>query len=348
MTAWFATLDCMNEQDENITATQISMRKCLMGAGFTLLLIITIIGSKPIVAAQGAPATITAGPTQTARAQVARERFSGESAFAYLTEQLRYGIRPTGSVALTQTGDYFIRILRGYGWKIDEQKFDINVNGNIVVGRNVIASLGSGPVIIIGAHYDTRLWADNDPDTTRRRDPVLGANDAASGAAVLLELARVLGKGYTLSHEIRLVFLDAEDNGNIPGWDIFSIGTYDYVARLDVQPEYAIILDMIGDADLNIHYEGRSMQAAPNLMTGIWQAAQTLGYQDAFIPAQRFTMIDDHVPFIDAGIPAVDIIDFDYPAWHTVSDTLDKVSALSLEKVGRTLQTYLEQTAVIQ
>jgi Zn-dependent M28 family amino/carboxypeptidase len=216
-----------------------------------------------------------------------------------------------------------------------------------VKGRNLIASIGSGPVIIIGAHYDTRLWADNDPEPAKRRDPVMGANDAASGAAVLLELARVLGKGYQFTHEIRLVFLDAEDNGNIPGWADFSLGTYEYVKALDVKPEYVVILDMIGDTNLNIHYEGRSMESAPELVTGIWHVAETLGYT-GFVASRKYTMIDDHTPFIDAGIKAIDIIDFDYPEWHTVSDLLDKISAQSLEQVGRTLQVWLEQTGVIR
>jgi glutaminyl-peptide cyclotransferase len=144
------------------------------------------------------------------------------------------------------------------------------------------------------------------------------------------------------------VFLDAEDNGEIPGWQDFSLGTSYYVDHLDVTPEYVVILDMIGDADLNINYEGESLRSAPDLVHGIWDTAAGLGYGASFIPTLKYTMIDDHVPFIRAGFKAIDIIDFDYPYWHTTSDTLDKVSAESLERIGRTMQTYLVKTAAVQ
>jgi hypothetical protein len=292
--------------------------------------------------------TPTLNPTPTAVGQGTREKFSGEVAFGYVSGQVDYGFRPTGSTASYRLGDYILETLRAYGWNATEQGVTIQINDTLIKGRNLIGSIGSGPVIILAAHYDTRLWADQDPDPARHKDPVMGANDAGSGVAVLLELARVLGKGYTFNHEIRLVFLDAEDNGDIPGWNIFSIGTYQYVKALDVKPAYAIILDMIGDANQNIYFEGQSMRSAPELMTGIWKVAASLGYADSFIASPKYTMIDDHVPFIEAGIKAIDIIDFDYPPWHTVSDTLDKVSARSLERVGRTLQAYLESTGVIQ
>lgn len=306
---------------------------------------------QPSARAAQATAAATLNPTPTTVApatQGVREKFSGGVALGFVSAQVDYGFRPTGSVASSRLGEYILSTLQTYGWKAGEQPLTFDINGTKISGRNLIGSIGTGPVIIIAAHYDTRLWADQDPDPARRRDPVMGANDAGSGVAVLLELARVLGQGYSFSHEIRLVFLDAEDNGEIPGWNDFSLGTYAYVKALDVKPEYAIILDMIGDANLNIHYEGRSMQAAPEIMTAVWKVAASLGYGENFIPTLKYTMIDDHVPFIDAGIKAIDIIDFDYPPWHTVSDTLDKVSAASLEKIGRTLQVYLEQTGVIR
>jgi glutaminyl-peptide cyclotransferase len=333
---------------------------------FTLLLISVLIGSNLATRAQNSaqtatvsatvqpiitstPAAATPVTTATIRPQAATgvERFSGASAFEFAAAQVAFGVRPTGSEANRKMGDYVLSTLQSYGWKISEQPLDIDVNGTIIKGRNLIASIGSGPLIIFGAHYDTRLWSDNDPDESKRRDPTPGANDGASGVAVLMELGRVLGKGYAFNNEIRLVFFDAEDNGNIPGWNIFSIGTYEYVEALDKRPEYVVIVDMVADANLNIHYEGRSMQSAPEIMTGIWRVAATLGYT-AFIPSQKFTMIDDHIPFIDAGIKAIDIIDFDYPEWHTVSDKLDKISAQSLEQVGRTLQVWLEQTGVVR
>ncbi len=309
---------------------------------FILLLALVVI-SRTSVRAQTSTPPVTPESTEGAR-----PAFDGAKAFEDLAAQMAFGARPTGSAAWVKTGDYILSTLKDYGWKTQEQPFDLNVNGALIRGRNLIGSLGSGPVIIIGAHYDTRLWADDDPDPAKRHDPVMGADDGASGVAVMLELARVLAKGYTFNREIRLVFLDAEDNGEIPGWNDWSLGTTYYVDHLDVAPEYVVILDMIGDADLNIYYEGESMRSAPEIVHGIWDTAAALGYSQSFIPSLKYTMIDDHVPFISAGFKAIDIIDYDYPYHHTTSDTLDKVSAQSLERVGRTMQTYLVKTAAVQ
>jgi Zn-dependent M28 family amino/carboxypeptidase len=182
------------------------------------------------------------------------------------------------------------------------------------------------------------MLADQDPDPNNRNQPVPGANDGASGVAVLLELARVLPESTPKS--IWLVFFDAEDNGNIPGWD-WILGSDSFVSELDVQPEAAIIIDMIGDSDLNIYREQNSDQ---DLTDEIWAVAEDLGYPEQFINTTKHQMIDDHTPFIRAGIPAVDIIDFDYPYWHTIQDTPDKVSAQSLQAVGDTLYAWLTTT----
>jgi Zn-dependent M28 family amino/carboxypeptidase len=204
--------------------------------------------------------------------------------------------------------------------------------------RNVIAraNMGQGPVLILAAHYDTRRWADRDPAQTRQ--PVPGANDGASGVAALLELGRVLDLEL-VPNEVWLVFFDAEDQGDIDGWE-WIVGSSHMAETLTAEPEAVILLDMIGDADQQLYYEGNS---DPFLRETLWGIAAGLGYEAAFIPATRWTMLDDHVPFIQRGIPAVAIIDFDYPAWHTLGDTLDKVSAESLERVGRTVETYLEE-----
>jgi Zn-dependent M28 family amino/carboxypeptidase len=152
--------------------------------------------------------------------------------------------------------------------------------------------------------------------------------------AVLLELARVLPED---SLSTWLVFFDAEDNGRIEGWD-WILGSQAFVDELDFRPEAAIIVDMIGDADQNIYIERNSN---PKLVDEIWTVASDLGYEQSFIPEPKYSMLDDHTPFLQAGIPAIDIIDFDYPYWHTTADTLDKVSANSLEAVGRTLQVWI-------
>jgi Zn-dependent M28 family amino/carboxypeptidase len=139
-------------------------------------------------------------------------------------------------------------------------------------------------------------------------------------------------------NEIWLAFFDAEDNGQLDGWE-WIIGSQYMADNLTIQPQAMILVDMIGDADQQLYLEGNS---DPVLAARLWTTAAGLGYGQNFIPVIRYTMIDDHIPFKNRGIPAVDIIDFDYPHWHTTADTADKVSAASLERVGRTLEAYLE------
>jgi len=206
--------------------------------------------------------------------------------------------------------------------------------------QNVVARRSDQPPqIILAAHYDSRLAADRDPDPGKRSAAVPGANDGASGVAVLLELARTLPED---SPPLWLVFLDAEDNGGLPGWD-WLLGSRLFVAALEQKPRAAIILDMIGDADLNIYFEKNS---DAQIAAQIWAQAARLGYGEAFIPVPKYSPLDDHIPFIQAGIPAVDIIDFDYPYWHTTADTADKVSAASLQAVGETLLAWISEESL--
>ncbi len=261
--------------------------------------------------------------------------FDGERAYRDVVAQMQFGPRITGTEGNRRAGDYIAEQLKQAGWAVEFQEFDYkNTPIRNIIGR---ANLGKGPIIILGAHYDTRRWASQDP--THSTDPVPGANDGASGVAVLLELARVLNLN-KVHHEVWLVFFDAEDNGDIEGWDWLVGSTY-MAETLKVQPEAMILLDMIGDADQQIYYEMDSDRA---LSAKIWSIAAQLGYGDHFIPEPRWRIIDDHIPFVQRGIPAVDIIDFDYPYWHTISDTADKVSSDSLERTGRTLQVFLETT----
>jgi Zn-dependent M28 family amino/carboxypeptidase len=192
-------------------------------------------------------------------------------------------------------------------------------------------------VVIIGAHYDTRPVADQDPNPDQRQQPILGANDGASGVAVLLELARVLEQEQ-LERQVWLAFFDAEDRGRLDGWP-FSVGAREMAQNLVIRPQAVVVVDMIGDADQNIYYERNS---DPELSAELWAIAGELGYSDSIIPQAKHTIIDDHLPFIEQGIPSVDMIDFDYPYWHTLEDTADKVSPTSLERVGRTLEVWLE------
>jgi Zn-dependent M28 family amino/carboxypeptidase len=219
------------------------------------------------------------------------------------------------------------------GWQVEIQESE--ALGHPI--ENIVArQTDEPPQIILGAHYDTRIYANNDPDPSQHTNPVPGANDGASGVAVLLEMARSLPQETV---PVWLVFFDAEDNGNIEGWD-WILGSREFVKNNPVQPRAVIIVDMIGDADLNIYKEYNSN---PDLNDEIWQVAQELGFENTFIPEYKHSMLDDHTPFVQAGIPAVDIIDFDYPYWHTVQDTPDKVSAESLDIVGETLFAWVMQ-----
>ena len=259
--------------------------------------------------------------------------FDGERAYRHVIAQMEFGPRIPGTEGNRKAGDYIAEQLKQTGWAVEFQEFGyMNTPIRNIIGR---ANPEKGPIIILGAHYDTRRWADQDP--AQSTEPVPGANDGASGVAVLLELARVLDLS-KVHHEIWLVFFDAEDNGDIEGWNWLVGSTY-MAETLRVHPEAMILLDMIGDSDQQIYYEVNSDRA---LSDRIWSVAAQLGYGDHFIPQARWQMIDDHIPFAQRGIPAIDIIDFDYPYWHTVADTADKVSPDSLERVGRTLQMFLE------
>ena len=287
--------------------------------------------------------TSTAGATPTSTAGVTPAvatptppagRFDGQSAYRHVLEQVAIGARDAGSAGNARAADYIIGRLEDAGWQVEVQEFTYQG----VSARNIIGRAGQGPVGIVAAHYDTRRRADNDPDPARRNEPVPGANDGASGVAVLLELARALDKT-RLSHEVWLVFFDAEDNGRLDGWE-FIAGSRYMAEHLTATPEFVIVADMIGDADQQIYKERNS---TPELQEQIWQIAVQLGYGAYFIPEYKWSMLDDHTPFLQRGIPAVDIIDFDYPYWHTTQDLPDKVSPASLERVGRVLQTFLEK-----
>ena len=259
--------------------------------------------------------------------------FDGEKALQYVQYQTSLGPRTPGSQAHEQVVKWIRDELASAGWQAEVQ--EAARMGHPI--QNVVARRSDQPPqIILAAHYDSRLAADRDPDPGKRSAAVPGANDGASGVAVLLELARVLSGD---SLPVWLVFFDAEDNGDLPGWD-WRLGSRAFVTALDQKPGAAIILDMIGDADLNIYFEKNS---DARIAAQIWAQAARLGYGEAFIPVPKYSILDDHIPFIQAGIPAVDIIDFDYPYWHTTADTADKVSAGSLQAVGETLLAWISE-----
>lgn len=259
--------------------------------------------------------------------------FDGQRAYEDVQTQVSFGPRIPGEPGHGQVRAWMQAELEAAGWQVDVQESESM--GHPV--RNLIARRDSeSPQIILGAHFDTRMVADSDPDPANHEAPVPGANDGASGVAVLLELARSLPDETV---PIWLVFFDAEDNGRIAGWD-WILGSREFVRLNPVQPRAVVIVDMIGDADLNIYRESNSNVA---LTDEIWETAADLGYGSLFIDEYRHSILDDHTPFLEAGLPAIDIIDFDYPYYHTVEDTPDKVSAGSLDAVGETLLAWVMQ-----
>ncbi len=260
--------------------------------------------------------------------------FDGQEAFRHVQAQVAMGPRYPGSPGWERVQGYIRDHVVREGWAFAVQPF----TAAGLSGRNLVARAGRGPVILLGAHYDTRRRADRDP--ARPEDPVPGANDGASGVAVLLELARTLDRP-RLRHEVWLVFFDAEDQGDLDGLP-WILGSTHFAATLPVTPVAMILVDMVGDADPQFYYERHS---DPSLRERLWRIAAELGYGNWFIPEPRWALVDDHLPFLQRGIPAVDIIDFDYPAWHTTADTVDRVSPRTLEAVGRVLERFLESAS---
>jgi len=260
-----------------------------------------------------------------------KSQFDGQRALDDVRRQVEFGPRIPGTEGHEKIIVWIEAELATAGWTVQRQT--TTSLGHPVI--NLIAfRTQDAPQVLVGAHFDTRVLADRDPDLGLRSTAVPGANDGASGVAVLLELARSLPFDTV---PIWLVFFDAEDNGRIPGWD-WLLGSRAFVSEMTARPDKMILVDMVGDSDLQIPIEGKS---DPDLSASIWATAARLGYEDVFLPQIGPAILDDHVPFLEAGIPAVDIIDIDYAFWHTTNDTPDKVSAASLQTVGDVLWTWL-------
>ena len=215
-------------------------------------------------------------------------------------------------------------------------------------GKNLIAqfNLESEERLLLGAHWDTRSLSDEDPDEEKKLLPVLGANDGASGTAVLMELASIFSKNNP-PIGIDIVFFDAEDVGINGKPYTFAMGSEYFSKNLPIEkPNFAIIVDMVGDKFLKIPIERFSYQVNPEMVKEIWGLANDLGLS-AFEYRIGYEIYDDHVPLWEnAQIPAIDIIDFDYPNlfynyWHTQKDTPENCSPQSLYQVGTLLLNYI-------
>ncbi len=275
--------------------------------------------------------------------------FDGQRAFAYLQQQCDFGPRAPDSEGHRRCGDFLVAELGKFADKVWEQQFDYRDKkdtSRVYQGRNIVASFNLKPAmgfrVMLCAHWDTRPWADKDPDPANRLLPVPGANDGASGVAALLEMARIL-HGRRPDFGVDIVLFDLEDLGDYnaeafpDSLNPFCIGSEHFAAnRRDYRPRYGILLDMVGEKDLLIKKEAISRAQAPHLMDRVWAAARKVG-AGAFVDETGVALQDDHVSFLKRGIPVIDLVDFEYPHWHTVSDTPDKCSAASLQQVGDVL-----------
>jgi Zn-dependent M28 family amino/carboxypeptidase len=262
------------------------------------------------------------------------QSFDSNRAWEHLRQLVAFGPRPAGSAAIEQSRTYIKNQLSAIGIPVTEQAWDDQTPTGRVHMVNLIATIPgtSKNRLVIGGHYDTKKFPFR----------FVGANDGGSSAAFLIELARVL-KARRNALTIELLFLDGEEAVIDWAGTDHTYGSRHYVAEAKRAGSLAslkafVLVDMIGDRDLQIK---RDLNSTTWLTDVIWAAAQK--QQLAFFRPERVQIEDDHLPFMDAGVPSVDIIDLEYPAWHTAGDTLDAVSARSLQVVGDALVAALPQ-----
>lgn len=268
--------------------------------------------------------------------------FDGTRAFDLIKQQVEIGPRYPEVPGHEAAADFIRSQLKPYADEVSTQSFSTTIRGKALAMQNIIGVFNPGAKrwVLLAAHWDSRPTADQEVNVEKRKQPIPGANDGGSGVAVLLELARAFHKQKP-SIGVMMVFLDGEDYG--PDEDAMYLGAKYFAANLarsatvsgkQIKFDYGILLDMIGDKNLNIYEEQASVNAAPEVVNKVWGTADRLGYKDKFIPSVKYAIRDDHIPLMMAGIKCIDLIDFDYGPWHTLDDTPDKCSAQSLKIVG--------------
>jgi Zn-dependent M28 family amino/carboxypeptidase len=267
------------------------------------------------------------------------EQFSGENALRHVQQLVDYGPRPPASEAIEKSREYLTKQLQDFGWQVTPQSFTDETPQGQVTFVNLIATFGSGaggkamPSFLLCSHYDTKTF------TTAR---FVGANDGGSSTGLLLEMARVLGQQPELARKMQLVFFDGEEayvsfttTDGLYGSRYFAKQLADEGKAKQFRG--GILFDMVGDRSLTITLP---MDSPSEMTLGIFQAAETLKVRQHFTYSQG-GITDDHTPLNAVGIPTIDLIDFDFPAWHTPEDTMDKISAESLGIVGSVALRYL-------
>jgi Zn-dependent M28 family amino/carboxypeptidase len=265
--------------------------------------------------------------------------FDADRAFADLVRQTEFGPRVPGTEAHRACARWLTAQLDSLADTVWQQSFSAYVplvmdslSFTNIIGRFAPEKKGR---VLLGAHWDTRPFADQDPDSADRTRSFDGASDGASGVAVLLEIARAL-KAQPPPIGVDIVFFDGEDLGRTSADHEWCLGSRYFAQRLPVKYDWAIIADLVGDKDLTLYREGYSYRSARALQDRIWNKARELG-ETAFREEVEFDITDDHVPFLMRGIPAVDIIDLRYQYWHTSEDTPANCSPASLRTVGRVM-----------
>ncbi len=283
--------------------------------------------------------------------------FSADSAYAFTAAQCAFGPRTMNSTAHDRCGEWIMGKFADYGMAVTTQDTDVKgYDGTTLRCRNIIARYRPEAAVrvLVCAHWDSRPWADNDPDSANWRKPVMAANDGASGVAVMLEVARLLKADTTASVGVDFVCFDAEDWGT-PQWsdmpdeaDSWALGAQHWAANVPDagKPVCGILLDMVGAQGAKFYQEGVSKQYAAELLNRVWRTASQIGYGSYFPMSDGGMITDDHVPVNEkAGIPCIDIIPFFPdcpqssfgPTWHTVSDDLAHIDRNSLKAVGQVL-----------
>jgi hypothetical protein len=275
----------------------------------------------------------------------AQRAFDSERAYRDLVRQCEFGPRVPGTQSHAECALWLARTLYESAGEVSIQAFLTTADERPLHLTNVIATFnprGAGHLLLC-AHWDTRPQADRDPDPANRAEPVPGANDGASGVAVLLEIGRAL-KAQPPKQRVTIALFDGEDYG--PTTDRMFLGSRFFADSFAGPPvSWGVLLDMVGDRELRIPIEGASHQSAPKIVDRVWNAAARVGAA-AFVREAGKPVMDDHVFLLRKGIPCIDVIDFDYPYWHTTADTPDKCSADSLGQVGRTVLAALEANGI--
>lgn len=282
--------------------------------------------------------------------------FCADSAYHYVSRQCDFGPRVPGSEAQQQCGNWLASELRRHGANVSIQQTEATAyDGTRLPVMNIFGSINEGARlrVLLMSHWDSRHVADHDPDPARRHEPVMGANDGASGVGILLEIAR-LASQQRPQVGIDIFLTDVEDYGAPDDWKgthdekWWAMGTQMWckeAAAKGYRAQYGILLDMVGSANATFYREYYSERYANAYVNEIWQTAASLGYSDLFINQQNGGITDDHV-FVNRmlNVPCVDIIDTRAdadgtfcPEWHTTHDTMDAISAETLGKVGRVL-----------